>query len=135
MEHVRNIGRVLAVVLVAATACSARARSSVVTGYIAPCTGALRAPEPHAAGTVTALRGTTKLVHVSPDQLREILPHQVAAKTHTDGIKPFRLRLAPGDYVLVAAYDDFPTTTTAPVTLTVPPSRTTLERDLPSSCK
>jgi hypothetical protein len=84
---------------------------------------------------VTALRGTAKLVHVSPDQLREILPSQVAAKAHTDGTKPFRLRLAPGDYVLVGSYDSFPSTSTAPLTLTVPASRTTLERDLPSSCK
>jgi hypothetical protein len=135
MQRVRNIGCVLAVMLVATTACSSHTRSTVVTGYIAPCTGAVRAPEPHAAGTVTALRGTTKLVHVSPDEFREILPDQVVAKTHTDGFKPFRLRLPPGDYVLIGSYDAFPTTRTAPVAITVPPSRTTLERDLPSSCK
>jgi hypothetical protein len=84
---------------------------------------------------VTALRGTTKLVRVSADQRREILPTDFVAKTHTDGEKPFRLRLAPGDYVLVGSYDDFPTTSTPALSVRVPSSPATLERELPSSCK
>jgi len=133
MKNVRKLAPLAIAVVAAAPACSSRAGSSVVTGYIAPCGGALRPAEAHAAGTVTALRGTTRIVRVSADQLREILPKDVAARSHTDGHEPFELRLAPGEYVLVGSYDEFPTTT-AELSLRVPPS-TTLQRDLPSSCK
>ena len=136
MQTVWKIGVALTAVLIAATACSSSGtKSSIVTGYIAPCAGVQRAPQPHAAGTVTALRGTSKLVRVSPDQLREVLPKEVAAKTHTDGEKPYRLRLPPGDYVLIGSYDNSPPGGTAAVSLRVPPTPTTLDREIPSSCK
>jgi hypothetical protein len=134
MQYTRRIGIVVAV-LFGAMACSSSTKSSVVTGFIAPCAGTVRAPEPHAAGTVTALRGAAKTVRISADQVREVLPEEVAARTHTDGHEPFQLRLPPGDYVLAGSYDDSPTTATVAVPLRVPPSPTTLERELPSPCK
>jgi hypothetical protein len=133
MKSVWRTAPLILAVLVAATACSSSSKSTVVTGYIEPCVGAATHAEPHAAGTVTALRGTERLVRVSADELRTVLPKEVVARTHTSGIKPFELRLPPGDYVLVGTYDAFPTTTTR-LSLRVPPS-TTLQRDLPNLCK
>jgi hypothetical protein len=72
-------------------------------------------------------------VRVSADELRAVLPTDVAATAHTNGDKPFRLRLSPGDYVLVGKYDEFPTTTTR-LSVRVPRS-TTLQRNLPNLCK
>jgi len=125
---------VLALVVLALTAaCSSGSDSSVVTGYIEPCVGTGPSPQPHAAGTVTALRGTEKLVRGSADELRAVLPTDVAATSHTNGKKPFKLRLSPGDYVLVGRYDAFPTTTTR-LSVRVPRS-TNLQRSLPNLCK
>jgi hypothetical protein len=133
MRFVWKIAVLAPVVLTAATACSSSSKSSTVTGYIAPCGGAGPPAEAHAAGTVTALRGTERLVRVSADQLRVVLTTAAVAKTHTTGAKPFKLRLPPGDYVLVGTYDEFPPTTTR-LSVRVAPS-TTLRRDLPNLCK
>jgi translation initiation factor IF-1 len=133
MKCVWRISPLPLVVLMAATACSSSGKSSFITGYIEPCVGAAPHAAGYAAGTVTALRGTEKLVRESADQLRAVLPTEVAAKAYTSGDKPFKVRLRPGDYVLVGTYDEFPATTTR-LSVTVPPS-TTLRRDLPNLCK
>jgi hypothetical protein len=133
MNRMRRFATLAVAILALAAACSSASNSSVVTGYIEPCVGLGPSPRSHAAGTVTALRGTEKLVRVSPDEQRAILPTDVAATSHTSGDKPFKLRLAPGAYVLVGKYDEFPTTTTR-LSLLVPRS-TTLQRNLPNLCK
>jgi hypothetical protein len=115
------------------TSCSSGSKSSVVTGYIEPCVGAGPYTPNYAAGTVTALRGTERLVRITADEIKVVLPTEVVARTHVDENKPFNFRLAAGEYVLVGAYDQFPTTTTR-LSVTVPPT-TTLRRNLPNLCK
>ena len=98
-----------------------------------PGNGAGPAPPSYAAGTVTALRGTEKLVRISADELKAVLPTEVAARTHVRANQPFQLRLPAGDYVLVGVYDQFPDTTTR-VSINLLPT-TTLRRNLPDLCK
>jgi hypothetical protein len=133
MKTVWRFAPVALAVLALVTACASKSDSTVVRGYIEPCVGVGPSRQSHAAGTVTALRGTEKLVRVSADELRAVLPTDIVATSHTNGDKPFKLRLSPGDYVLVGRYDEFPTTTTR-LSLKVPPS-TTVQRDLPNLCK
>ena len=118
-----------------AVGCSGSAKSGLVTGYIEPCIGTVASGStvpPYAAGTVTALRGKTHLRKVA-DGYQEVLPTAVARRTHVKTNEAFRLKLAPGDYVLVGAYDEPGAgTTTLSVTLR---DGDTLRRNLPDSCK
>jgi hypothetical protein len=68
------------------------------------------------------------------DRIEVELPTDVAARVHLNENKPFRFRLAAGDYVLVGTYDGDATTQTIPVSVTVPPT-TTVHRNIASSCK
>lgn len=129
--------RIVGALITAAIAvgCSGSAKSGVVTGYIAPCIGAVgsgSAVPPYAAGTVTALRGKTQLRKVA-DGYQEVLPTAVARRTHVKTNEAFRLKLAPGDYVLVGAYDQ-PGAGTTLLSVTVRDGET-LRRNLPDSCK
>jgi hypothetical protein len=129
----RIVGALITAVVV--VGCSAGTRSGVVTGYIEPCIGSVGfgspAP-PYAAGTVTALRGKTQLRKVA-DGYKEVLPTSVARRTHVKTNEAFRLKLKPGDYVLVGAYDE-PGAGTTILSLTVRDGDT-LRRNLPDSCK
>jgi hypothetical protein len=58
MKRVWRFAALALAVLALTAACSSKSNSSVVTGYIEPCTGAGPSQQLHAAGTVTALRGT-----------------------------------------------------------------------------
>jgi hypothetical protein len=126
---------IIAVIAVIAVGCSGGAKSGVVTGYIEPCIGTVASGStvpPYAAGTVTALRGKAGLRKVA-DGYQEVLPTAVARRTRVKTNEEFRLKLAPGDYVLVAAYDE-PGAGTTVLSVTVR-NGGTLRRNLPDTCK
>jgi hypothetical protein len=135
MKLVRLARQIVCVSVLVFAGCSSTSKDSAVTGYIEPCVGARivgASALPHAAGTVTALRGRERLRKVA-DGFQQVLPTSVAARVHVDENQPFRLKLAAGDYVLVGSYDDRGSGTTY-LSLTLP-RHTTLHRNLPNICK
>ncbi len=113
--------------------------TGVVTGYIDPCQGLgiQRGPMPYAAGTVTALHGrqTWKLVAGESNRTyqtyRLVLPTAVAARQHVSQNQKFSLDLPPGQYVLVARYDDGGGITFLDVSVT---AGRVLHRNFPNVC-
>jgi len=99
----------VAVLAAGCSSSSTHADSSVVTGFIEPCTGITPYhapnPVPYPAGTVTALRGTERLVPVGPGEQHVVLPTHITARQHVIQNQRYRLRLPPGRYVLTADYD------------------------------
>jgi hypothetical protein len=123
--------RLLCVGILLVAGCSTGSKSSLVTGYLAPCSGIGPYTATDAAGTVTALRGVEQLRTVG-DRIDVTLPTAVAARVHVMLNKPFRFHLAAGDYVLVGTYDKGRQTGGVPVKVL---PATAVHRDIPDPCK
>jgi len=107
------------------------AHTGAVTGYIDPCEG-ITVGLPHAAGTVTALRGRETWKPDGPGTWRLQLPATVAARQHVAENHQYYFDLAPGQYVLEARYDRGNAMSFLDVSIA---AGRVLHRDLPNLCK
>jgi hypothetical protein len=86
---------------------------------------------PYAAGTVTALRGRETWKPDGPGTSRLQLPATVAARQHVGENQRFSFDLAPGQYVLVARYQNGNAMSFLDVSIA---AGRVLHRDLPNLC-
>lgn len=83
------------------------ARTGEVTGYLDPCVGVVLPGRPpvFAAGTVTALRGRQTWQRSGGSDTFQLPSAAPVAREHVAKNQAFALRLATGQYTLVARYD------------------------------
>jgi hypothetical protein len=107
------------------------AHAGAVTGYIDPCEG-VGTGLPYPAGTVMALRGRETWKPDGHGIRRLQFPATVAARQHVGENHKFHFDLAPGQYVLLARYDNGNGMSFLDVSIA---AGQVLDRDLPDLCK
>jgi len=101
----RRRDRLMALVLLAATAGCAGGNTGTVTGGIIPCAGIPYPGEPHyAAGTVTVLEGQVHWRSTGPGSSMIVFPTAAVAVEQVEVDASYDFILGPGDYVLRARF-------------------------------